>query len=352
MVRDFSVTTDGLSTRLPLPGGPWRLTLVTDPDDCNLACDMCECGRALRQPGPGRTPRRMDPRLATDLLAELGGGTLREVIPSTLGEPLLWAGLEALVDACAAHRVRLNVTTNGTWPGRGSRRWGERLAPVASDVKISWNGATAATAQAIMAGLDFAAAVEGVRGFASARDEVARRTGHRCRLSFQVTAQAGNVDELGALVALAASLSVDRVKVNQLQPRVPALEARALPASEAGRAGWSRAVEAMRRSAAEAGAAGRPIELENVTPFPSPGAPPAPPRPCPFLGREAWVLPDGRFAPCPHPAAWRGELGDFGVVGARPLLDIWGGPALARLAAGRQEHPLCRACPLRRPGGA
>lgn len=341
-----------MSTRLPIPGGPWRLTLVTDPDDCNLACDMCECGRALREPAPGRRPRRMDEALALALVAELRAGSLREVIPSTLGEPLLWAGLDGLVDGCAAARVQLNVTTNGTWPGRGGRRWGERLAPVASDVKVSWNGATAATAEAIMTGLDFAAALRGVREFAAARDQVAERTGHRCRLSFQVTAQAGNVDELGALVALAASLSVDRVKVNQLQPRVPDLEARALPASEVGRARWNRAVEAMRGSASEAAAAGRSIELQNVTPLPPLGAPPAPPGPCPFVGREAWVLHDGTFAPCPHPAAWRGQLGQFGSVATQPLLAIWSGPALAGLAAGYEGHAICRDCPLRRPGGA
>ncbi len=350
MVDDFSVTTDGLSTNLPTPGGPWRLTLVTDPDDCNLACDMCECGRARLEPAPGRPPRRMEPALAVALVAEgRGAGTLREVIPSTMGEPLLWAGLDALADACAAAGVLLNVTTNGTWPGRGGRGWGTRLAPVCGDVKVSWNGACAATAGSIMAGLDFDAAVRGVRDFAAARDQVAARTGHRCRLSFQVTAQDGNVDELGALVALAASLGVDRVKVNQLQPRVPHLEPRALPASEAGRARWSRAVEAMRRSATEAQAGGRTVELQNVAPL---AGPPSPPGPCPFVGREAWVLHDGAFAPCPHPAAWRGELGDFGTVMAQPLAAIWSGRALARFAAGQEDHPVCRTCALRRPGGA
>jgi MoaA/NifB/PqqE/SkfB family radical SAM enzyme len=294
----------------------------------------------------------MDPALAVALLAGPGGGALREVIPSTLGEPLLWDGLDALCDACAAAGVHLNVTTNGTWPARGGRAWGERLAPVASDVKVSWNGAGPASAQAIMTGLDFAAAVEGVRGFVAARDQVAARTGHRCRLSFQVTAQDGNVDELGALVDLAAALSVDRVKVNQLQARVPALEPLALPASQAGRDRWNRAVSAMREGAARAAAAGRPIELQNAWPLPPLGSPPAPPGPCPFVGREAWVLHDGRFAPCPHPAAWRGELGDFGLVGERSLEAIWGGAPLARLTATHEDHPTCRACPLRRPGGA
>lgn len=294
----------------------------------------------------------MDPGLASAVLAGARGGDLREVIPSTMGEPLLWAGIDGLIEACAAGRFRLNLTTNGTWPGRGARSWGLRISPVASDVKVSWNGASAATAEAIMAGLDFAAALDGVRQFAAARDEVAARTGTRCRLSFQVTAQAGNVDELGALVALAGTLGVDRVKVNQLQPRVAMLAARALPGSQAGRDRWNRAVNSMRSAAAEANRAGRALELQNVAPLPPLGAPPEPAGPCPFVGREAWVLHDGRFAPCPHPAAWRGELGDFGDVGSQPLSAIWSGEPLARLADGYRDHPVCRTCALRRPGGA
>lgn len=340
-----------MSTRLPNPGGPWRLTLVTDPDDCNLACDMCECGRARQAPASGQAPRRMDPSLAAALLEEARGWPLREVIPSTMGEPLLWGGIEPLLDGCAAAGVRLNLTTNGTWPGRGARAWGLRLAPVASDVKVSWNGASAASAEAIMAGLDFAAAVDGLRAFGAARDEVADRTGHRCRLSLQVTAQAGNVDELPALVTLAASLGVDRVKVNQLQPRVPVLASRALLFSQAGRDRWNGALAAMQGAAALAAAEGRAVELQHGGPLAPLGAPPGPPGPCPFLGREAWVLHDGTFAPCPHPAAWRGELGTFGSVAAAPLLAIWEGEALARFVAGHATNPVCTACPLRRPGG-
>jgi hypothetical protein len=289
--------------------------------------------------------------LALGALDGLRGSPLREVIPSTMGEPLLWDGLDALIDRCAAHGLALNLTTNGTWPGRGARAWGERLGPVASDVKISWNGATAATAERIMAGLDFAAALAGVRDFAAARDAVAARTGHRARLSFQVTAQEGNVLELGELVRLARALGVDRVKVNQLQERSPLLAGRALTGSREGRRRWNLAVAAMIDAAAGPPLpSGRALLLENVAPLPLDPAPP-PAGPCPFIGREAWLLHDGRFAPCPHPAAWRGELGEFGAVGERTLPELWAGPAFRALVAGWEAQPLCRACPLRRPGG-
>ncbi len=348
-----------MSTRAPTPAGPWRLTLVTDPDDCNLACDMCECGRARSGLGPRPpTPRRMDPALALGALASLASlpvAGLREVIPSTMGEPLLWPGLDALLDACAARGLALNLTTNGTWPGRGPRAWGERLWPVARDVKVSWNGATATTAEAVMPGLDFAAAVDGLREVAAARDREAGRSGRRGTLSFQVTAQAANVDELPDLVRLAARLGVDRVKLNQLQPRVPALLPRALTRSEAGLRRWNAAAAAVRAVAASPEGRlpwGAQVEVQHAGDLALTPAAPAPLGPCPFVGREAWLLPDGRLAPCPHPAAWRGELGDFGSAASAPLADLWAGEALAAFAAAHEDHPTCAACPFRRPGGA
>jgi len=320
---------------------------------------MCECGRGRAGLGPRpAAPRRMDPALALAALASLGalpGAALREVIPSTMGEPLLWAGLDALLDACAAAGLALNLTTNGTWPGRGPRAWGERLWPVTRDVKVSWNGATAATAEAIMPGLDFAAAVEGVRQVAAARDRAAAAspTGVRGTLSFQVTAQAGNVDELPDVVRLASRLGVDRVKVNQLQPRAPFLEPRALTRSAAGLRRWNEAAAAMRAAAEEVRLPwGARVELQHAGDLALEPAAPASPGPCPFVGREAWLLPDGRLAPCPHPAAWRGELGDFGSAAEAPLAVLWGAEPLRALAAGYETHPICAACPFRRPGGA
>jgi MoaA/NifB/PqqE/SkfB family radical SAM enzyme len=294
----------------------------------------------------------MEVALAERLVHEAADAGVREIIPSTMGEPLLWGGMDRLADLCAERGLLLNLTTNGTFPLRGAAAWAERLAPVASDVKVSWNGATAATAEAVMAGLDFARAVENVRAFVAVRDRLAR-PGRRCRVSFQVTAQEANVHELAGIVRLAASLGVERVKVNHLQPRLPHLAARSLRRSREGIRRWNAAV-ALARAAAEERrlASGDGVLLENVAPLAEDPAAPASAGPCRFVGREAWVHPDGRFAPCPHPAAARGELGDFGSVRTLPLREVWDGEPLRRLVATWEEHPVCRTCPLRRPGGA
>jgi MoaA/NifB/PqqE/SkfB family radical SAM enzyme len=291
--------------------------------------------------------------LALRVVREAAATGVAEVIPSTLGEPLLWAGLDALVDLCEELGVALNVTTNGTFPARGATAWAARLVPVASDVKVSWNGATPATAERIMPGLDFGAAVEAVRALVGVRDAHARGGGRRCRVSFQVTAQEGNVGELAEIVRLAAALGVDRVKVNQLQLRFPSLAPLSLRRDVAALRRWNGAAAAALAAADEARLpGGGRVLLENVAALVEDPAAPAPRGPCRFVGREAWIHADGRFAPCPHPAAARGDLGDFGGVADRPFGRAWEDARFRAFVARWEEHPVCRSCPLRRPGGA
>ena len=340
----------------PSDGGPWRITFVTNPDDCNLGCPMCECGvgaPAWGEQDRRSQPRRLAPERVLEVLDERKDSALREVIPSTMGEPLLWAGLDQLVDRCSVRGLSLNLTTNGTWPGRGPARWAARLLPVASDLKVSWNGATPETTAAIMSGLDLQSAIDDLRIVIGHRDSIAGWTGVRPTISFQVTAQEANVAELPAIVRLAASLGVDRVKVNHLQVRFPSLAQASLRRSWEAVARWNRAVHLMHAAADEARTAnGRRFELQNAVELPHDPMERLPPGPCPFVGVEAWVLVDGRFAPCPHPAAVRRELGDFGSIAGLTLGQFWEGEPLRTLVAGYERHPVCAECGFRRPGGA
>mgnify|MGYP001333895342 CR=1 FL=1 len=86
--------------------GPWRVTFLTNPDDCNLHCLMCDGHSDLaRLASGGRAgpPRRMDLGLPLRVLEERRGTGLAEIIPSTMGEPLLWPDLDGLLDLCARH---------------------------------------------------------------------------------------------------------------------------------------------------------------------------------------------------------------------------------------------------------
>ena len=115
----------------------------------------------------GRPRRRMDIDLLRRVLAESKCTPLREIIPSTMGEPLLYRHFDDIIDLCAEYGVLLNLTTNGTFPQRGARAWAERIVPVTSDVKVSWNGASKETQERIMLGSNWEAVLENVRTFHS-----------------------------------------------------------------------------------------------------------------------------------------------------------------------------------------
>jgi hypothetical protein len=62
---------------------------------------------------------------------------LREVIPSTIGEPFLYPHFAELVELCRELNLKMNITTNGTFPGGGVTFWMPKIAPLLSDIKIS-----------------------------------------------------------------------------------------------------------------------------------------------------------------------------------------------------------------------
>jgi glycosyltransferase involved in cell wall biosynthesis/MoaA/NifB/PqqE/SkfB family radical SAM enzyme len=342
----------------PLPA-PWRITLDTNPDTCNLRCIMCEehspHSTLQRERRAAGRPRRVMPlETVRRVITEAAGRGLREVIPSTMGEPLLYEHFDAILDLCREHGVMLNLTTNGTFPGRGARAWAERIVPVTSDIKVSWNGATRQTHERVMLGTRWDRVLENVRTLVEVRDAHAAGGGNRCRVTFQLTFLESNLRELADIVRLAAALGVDRVKGHHLWAHFHEIQPLSMRRDPDARRRWNDAVAEAHAAAAETRLpSGEHVLLENFFPLDEPGpARAAAEGPCPFLGREAWVSAEGRFNPCCAPDALRRTLGDFGDLGAQPLHEIWDGAAYQALVRGYRTRTLCRGCTMRRPAGA
>jgi glycosyltransferase involved in cell wall biosynthesis/MoaA/NifB/PqqE/SkfB family radical SAM enzyme len=348
------------SARVPVGPGPWRITFDTNPDDCNLHCIMCEEHsphsplQELRR-AAGKPPRRMPNDLIRRVLEDSRGTGLREIIPSTMGEPLLYAQFEDIIEACTREGVKLNLTTNGTFPRLGARAWAEKIVPIGSDVKISWNGATAATHERIMVGTRWEKVLENARTFIQVRDAHAASGGNRCRVTFQLTFLETNVDEIADIVRLAAELGVDRVKGHHLWAHFNQIRDLSMRRSPEAIKRWNRAVLAAREAAhSNLLANGRQVLLENIFLL-DPEAPTdlAPGGACPFLGQEAWVSAEGRFDPCCAPDAQRRTLGEFGNLKDTSVRDIWNGEAYRLLATTYRNRALCVGCNMRKPvGGA
>ncbi len=83
---------------VPARSGPWRVTFDTNPDTCNLRCIMCEEHSEhsllqVRRKEAGKPPRLMPIDLLRRIFAEAAANGMREMIPSTMGEPLLYDAL-------------------------------------------------------------------------------------------------------------------------------------------------------------------------------------------------------------------------------------------------------------------
>ena len=347
---------------------PWRVTLDTNPDDCNFACTMCEqhsvySGAQAARSAAGIRKRRMDPALVESLIAELTPLGLREVIPSTMGEPLMYAHFERIVAAVAARApgVRLNLTTTGSFiagpGGHSPASWASILLPILSDVKISWNGATAATQELIMRNSKFDLQLRNLRMLVKARDALAAAGGNRASITLQLTFMERNLAELPAIVRLGLAEGVDRIKGHHLWAHFREIKGDNMRRSAASVAAWN-TTAAECRAVAEAQQLpnGARLKLEHFEDLDAAAvvgdagaAPVDEDAECPFLGREAWVNHAGDFAPCCAPDEQRKTLGIFGNVAAPGgLMAIWNSPEYKDLVANYKSKPLCLGCHMRR----
>ncbi len=293
----------------------------------------------------------MPAEMIRSVIADAAKHGLQEIIPSTMGEPLLYEHFEEIIALCREFNIRLNLTTNGTFPRLGARRWAELIVPVTSDTKISWNGATEHTQEAIMRGAKWERVLDNLREFIAVRDQFAKRGENRCRVTMQLTFLESNLAEIPAIVRLAARLGVDRVKGHHVWAHFNELKTLNLRRNGDSIRRWNETVLAARVAAAESPLPnGKAVLLENFHLLEESGVESSPRMSrCQFLGREAWVSAEGRFNPCCAPDAQRRTLGDFGNLNEHTLGEIWNSQEYRHLLATYHSRPLCQQCTMRQP---
>lgn len=340
------------AARVKVLPAPWRATFDTNPDHCNFRCIMCE----EHSPHSDlQVIRRMEKRqrrvmpfdLMRRVVRSLAPRGLREIIPSTMGEPLLYKDFERVIALCHEENVMLNLTTNGSFPRLGAHRWAELLVPITSDIKISWNGASRETYEKTMLNGDWESALSNIREFVRVRDAHAETGGNRCRLTLQTTFMESTIGELPNLVRLAASLGVDRVKGHHLWVHFDEIRNQDMRRSRNSISRWNAIVKKTQRAAAEVKTPdGRAVLLENIALLRENDSAVAGGK-CPFLGREIWISATGRFDPCCAPDAERRTLGEFGNLHDCDILDIWNGSEYRLLPASYRSRTVCLKCNMR-----
>lgn len=331
--------------------GPRRITFDTNPWLCNLQCIMCEEHSLLR---PDRAPRQPASRvmpidIIVDTIAMAKPLGLEEIIPSTMGEPLLYPHFDQIIAACLQYKVKLNLTTNGTFPRLGPTRWAELIVPVASDVKISFNGSDPDTQESIMPGLPYRTAIQHMQAFLAARQRIREFLPEStCSVTMQVTFMKRNLEQMPSLVRLACEMGFDRVKGHHLWVHWDSMARESIVADVSAYQSWNAVVEQCHAIVeAHYRNTGKRVTLTNFTVLQAEHPHSLRRGPCPFLGREAWIDDQGRFRPCCAPENLRRQLGDFGSLDRTAIIDIWHSAAYQELCRSYERHPVCQQCVMR-----
>lgn len=325
---------------------------------CNLRCRMC----LVRYRPP---VDRVSGSLGFDDVARLVDALpgLERLTLQGLGEPLLAPDLVRMVRYASERGVRVGFNTNATLLSEAK---GEELIRAGlSWLCVSLDGATAGTFESIRDGARFERVVGNLRGFTATK----RRLGTaNPDVSVVFVAMRRNLDELPALVALAADCGVPAVRVQNLShsfddcdPSGDYREIRAFAASEALWDGGRPAVgAAVRFAEAAAVAAARGVDLrlpdlDPVDPVDSVGGGGGPaPRPgepaCGWPWRGAYVTHRGDVQPCCM--VMGSDRVSLGNVREQPFGEVWHGPAYRRFRAGltgaAPVAAVCRGCSLYR----
>jgi len=327
---------------------PWRITFDTNPEQCNLRCIFCEV-HSIYNKSRTSVGEPMDPRIVEQVVAETAPLGLKEIIPSTMGEPLLYKHFDVFPRVASQYGVKINLTTNGTFPQHGVEKWAQIILPVASDIKISVNGATKETAERIMMGLDFERQMRNVETLVEMRD--ALETGsQKPTITFQVVFMESNINELPDILKTGIEMGVDRFKGHHLWVTWPELETESLLRNKNARMRWNAMAQKLHKIASSK--KDRTIRIDNVFPVRYDDAPIPSSWTCPFLGREAWIARDGTFNVCCSPEENRRRLGYFGNVSDNGFMSLWRSQEYRTLVSGWGSYDACRLCRMRRPRAA
>ena len=290
-----------------------RVTLLTNPDVCNLRCPLCFLNQRAFAFGLGEMNFEVARAAIEKYAAERdasGKRLLREVIPSTMGEPLLYSHFDELLELCRALGIPLNLTTNGTFPGK----WGREdamgvLLRSCRDIKVSY-----------LASEQFDGWKANVEKLVRVRDrlrenaESAGNAGVKCAetaesrvatVSLQVTLHKKNLQDVPELVSWASAIGIDRIKWNKVVLlSVASQELREMYALD------DALLESLRNEFRSGEFSASNVKHEGSLFFKNCAdqcAVGGKCESCPFAD-EVWVWPDGHEDHCPNPERrWVGE---------------------------------------------
>ena len=333
----------------------WRITLDTNPEICNYHCCMCEEHSKYSHFMEKLSQNRLMPiKWIEQIIQQAKELGIEEVIPSTMGEPLLYKGFDDFLECAKKCGMRLNLTTNGSFPGKSIEKWCEALIPLAcgSDIKVSFNGATKATSEAVMCGSNYEKQCKNIKALIEYRNKYYAKTGKYCSITLQLTFMQMNMHELADIVKLACNWGIDRIKGHHLWVNFPEMENQSMKATPESIAQWNKYVEEANLALEQYKkplANGKTLRLENIEKISDEKGGSVPEDyDCPFLGHELWISATGKISPCCCPDEKRDTLGNFGNFPETTLLNAVQSEQYKQLCQNYKTNEVCKTCNMRR----
>lgn len=335
----------------------WRLTLDTNPEDCNFHCVMCEEHSNFSNfkqnlfNKTGLKRRLMPKEWLKRIFKEAKELGVKEVIPSTMGEPLLYKHFDTILELCKINDIKLNLTTNGSFPIKSVEEWSKLIVPITSDIKISWNGATKETSEEIMQGSNFETHLQNIKTLIEYRNEYYKDTGYYCNITFQLTFMQNNMHELPKIVKLASELGIDRIKGHHLWTHFEEIKNLSFKVSKDSIEKWNYIVEkALDAQEIHRKSNGNKIFFDNIFTLQYREKKEIPySYECPFLQKELWISATGKISPCCAPDELRNTLGDFGTYPQTSIKEVIESEIYTNLCKNYKQVPLCKTCNMRQP---
>ena len=316
-----------------------RITIDTNPDTCNLKCKMCDT-HSIYNKDYKKTRPDMPLELLEIALKGAKNAGVKEIIPTTMGEPTLYKYFENIVEFCKDNDIKLNLTTNGSQ--LFSKRYDEtyikeKLLAVLSDIKISFNSLDSKINESIMYKSDTESTIKRIERFCLLRDMYNKNVS----ITLQMTFMRSNLDSIIPLIEYAIKKGINRIKGHQLWITHKELESEALHTDETYKKKWNALVESLVPYRDK-------IRLENFMLFGDESIDSTTQKQCPFLGKELWINYKGDISVCCAPDNLRKELGDFGNIKNSTLLQVLESTQYQNLVESYQTKEVCKQCLLKK----
>ena len=318
---------------------PWRITIDTNPDQCNLNCIMCDT-HSIYNKNFKPIRKSMNQELLEKSIDEAIKLGVKEIIPTTMGEPLLYKYFDTFIDKLSNSSVKLNLTTNGTFPNLGVKKWADKLLPILSDIKISINSTNAKVNESIMVNDDTKKKLEDIKTFVKLRDTLYPNVS----ITLQVTFLKSNLNDLESIIRFAIENNIDRVKGHQLWITYDEIRCESLQNNTKKIDEWNDFIKHIDRYRDK-------VNLVNFEKLKSENNTNLVPESynCPFLGEELWIDYNGDFNICCAPSDKRRTLGHWGNIKDRKIIEVFNSNQYSELCNNYKTKNVCRICPLRRP---